>query len=1122
MPPDTDLHTVSAAEDPRVAAVLQEYLTLLEAGARPDRAALLARHPDLAPTLAEAMDGLDFLYGAVNSRPRPAVEPFPTPDGRPAPALLGDFRIVREVGRGGMGVVYEAEQVSLGRRVALKVLPFASALDARHLQRFKNEAQAAAHLHHTNIVPVFAVGSDRGVHYYAMQYIDGQTLADLIRDLRRTRAEADHTHTAATPASDGPATGTNLPPMSGSPAAASTRPKAALTTSLPRRGPAYYKALARLGVQAAEALEYAHQMGVVHRDIKPANLLIDARGALWVTDFGLAQFHGGAELTVSGDVLGTVRYMSPEQAEGRRGLDHRTDIYSLGVSLYELFTFHYPYPAQDRAGLLRQILGEEPRPPRRVRRGLPAELETIALKALAKEPSERYATAQELADDLKRFIEDQPILARRASVRQRIGKWARRHSGMVWMGAALAVLGVVGLSAATVITWRALAQKRESLGLTRKILDELYELATSGFPQESPRLLPKQKEFLLRARDYYQKVADEQGGDPTFDLERARAAVRMGDIENKLGNLPAADKAYEQAMALLAPLAPRDAEARRQLSSAHNSRGVLLIRRGQPVEAEAAFRRAVALQEQLLRELPDDPKVGFDLVAQTDNLGAALHTQGRYEDARQTYATALETANTLLNKTPRPSDDILERKASVLYNLGAATFHLNRHDEARRHWDESLAITRALAEKRPYEPQYEVELASHSFAVGAMNYDDGHMEEAERLARAARSRFAKLVGQYANIPHYQTAYAQALRLQARALRDLNRPTEAEAAYREGLGLMERLIRQVPEWAAARQELLSTRLDLANVLMDMGRADAAVALCRDALKDARDGANQLPASPERDFHLMMVKNNLAEYYRRLGRRGEAEAMYREAVEDGRRLTDGDPTKGDYRAKLAGVYRNLGFMHIQAGQPAAAVEPYRAALAEFERLAADLPRQPRWPVSAAWVRTWLADLYTALDRADDAAEPCRAASAAVRDCIRSHDQDAKARVLAAWFLAANPRPECRDPAEASRLAESVAGQESPLAYEANRALGLARYRQGNAAGAVMALLKARKLRRGSDLETELALAMAQFRGGDPDGARLTYREAIRRIDQARESLPDLDHIRAEADALFRAGP
>src|SRR5262249_27475726 len=201
-------------------------------------------------------------------RPRSA----PPPDEPDAPGRLGDFRIVREIGRGGMGIVYEAEQMSLKRRVALKVLPFAGALDARQLQRFKNESQAAAHLHHTNIVPVHAVGYERGVHFYAMQFIDGQTVAALIRDRRR----ADRSG-ASGPGSDG-----------GPPDETAPHPAAARSTERSARDPAFVRTAARLGVQAAEALEHAHGLGVVHRDIKPANLLVDERGNLWVTDFGLA------------------------------------------------------------------------------------------------------------------------------------------------------------------------------------------------------------------------------------------------------------------------------------------------------------------------------------------------------------------------------------------------------------------------------------------------------------------------------------------------------------------------------------------------------------------------------------------------------------------------------------------------------------------------------------------------------------------------------------------------------------------------------------------------------------------------------------------------------------------
>src|SRR5439155_364276 len=194
-----------------------------------------------------------------------------------------------------------------------------------------------------------------------------------------------------------------------------------------------FRSVARLGVQAAEALDYAHQMGVVHRDIKPGNLMLDGRGDVWVTDFGLAHLQQGeASLTLTGDLVGTLRYMSPEQALAKRVvIDHRTDVYSLGVTLYELLTLEPAFGGSDRQELLRQIAFEEPRPPRRLNKAIPAELETIVLKAMEKNPAERYGTAQELADDLQRFLKDEPLRARRPSLVQRGQKWARRHRPVV-------------------------------------------------------------------------------------------------------------------------------------------------------------------------------------------------------------------------------------------------------------------------------------------------------------------------------------------------------------------------------------------------------------------------------------------------------------------------------------------------------------------------------------------------------------------------------------------------------------------------------------------------------------------------------------------------------------------
>ena len=354
---------------------------------------------------------------------------------------LGDFRIVREVGRGGMGVVYEAEQVSLDRRVALKVLPFAAALDPRQLQRFQTEAQAAAQLHHTNIVPVYAVGCERGVHYYAMQFIEGQTLAALIRELRQLeglrRRETAPTEVLASHAAQ-PGRARLVSGQSGTaglrprPRGADARPQpriipgtaaspepASPSTLLDPQPRPIFRTVADLGIQAAEALEHAHRMGIVHRDIKPANLLVDVRGNLWVTDFGLARLQDDIGPDDDRRPAGHAAVHEPRAGAWaeRAVVDHRTDIYSLGVTLYELLTLR---AGLRRAATARSCCAGSPRrsrrPLRRLNPAMPRDLETIVLKAMAKEPASRYATAQELADDLRRFLEHKPIQARRPSL----------------------------------------------------------------------------------------------------------------------------------------------------------------------------------------------------------------------------------------------------------------------------------------------------------------------------------------------------------------------------------------------------------------------------------------------------------------------------------------------------------------------------------------------------------------------------------------------------------------------------------------------------------------------------------------------------------------------------------
>jgi serine/threonine protein kinase/predicted Zn-dependent protease len=435
--------------------IAEEVKQELDAGREPDIARLIADHPELEQHIRQLIPALHVLHDAGEVLAQP-------PDALSAEAIfppnrrLGDYQIQRQIGRGGMGIVYEAEQVSLRRKVAVKVLPVAATWDDHRLQRFQNEAQAVARLHHQNIVPVYTVGCEHGVHYFAMQYLEGQTLADIIAALR----EPDLRHVCLsglqpipTPV-DGNALTCPFEPQSDSrPSSDSPEPaivthelEATVTTSPAGvwQSRQFYQFVATVGLQAAHGLEHAHQHSVIHRDIKPGNLLVESSGHLWITDFGIARFPGDAAETTTGDVLGTARYMSPEQAKSQNSLvDHRSDIYSLGVTLYELLTLQPAVDGQNVQEILRQIGECEPRRPRRLSRTIPEDLETIVLKAIAKSPLQRYASAQHMADDLQRFLNDEPVLAKRPSW-ARVGmSFLRRHRRSVL--AALASAASVAL-----------------------------------------------------------------------------------------------------------------------------------------------------------------------------------------------------------------------------------------------------------------------------------------------------------------------------------------------------------------------------------------------------------------------------------------------------------------------------------------------------------------------------------------------------------------------------------------------------------------------------------------------------------------------------------------------------
>ena len=432
-----------SVSDSSVLADLIDRLTArMQAGEAIDWEEEAQRHPEYAGELLRLRPALGALGELSRSGPDElsGVAAPPSPADELASGVLGDFRIIREVGRGGMGVVYEAEQVSLGRRVALKVLPFAATIDPRHLQRFQNEARAAACLHHgQHRAGLFGRLRARRL---LLRHAVHRRPQPRRRDPRAAAAHRAGGRAAPAAASPDVRTTAHVPADGVADPKADTEPAARQSTMGPARNREYFRRVAELGVQAAEALDHAHQLGIVHRDVKPGNLMLDGRGCVWVADFGLAHMQQGeAGLTMTGDLLGTLRYMSPEQALAKRvPIDHRTDVYSLGATLYELLALRPAVEGKDRQEVLRQIAFEEPKPPRRIAKAIPAELEVIVLKAMGKNPVERYGTAQEMADDLRRFIDDKPIRARRPSWRKVAARWMRRHRAAVWAAATVAVV----------------------------------------------------------------------------------------------------------------------------------------------------------------------------------------------------------------------------------------------------------------------------------------------------------------------------------------------------------------------------------------------------------------------------------------------------------------------------------------------------------------------------------------------------------------------------------------------------------------------------------------------------------------------------------------------------------
>ncbi len=658
------------SSEPLIEDVIEEFLDRLRNGSSPSVQEYQLRYPSLSQQLPEVLVPIEMMERMSssesinrekeNSRSQsPNKLPF---------TRLGEFDIVCELGRGGMGIVYEAVDRTLDRRVALKVLHSSTVATDKHLERFRREARLAAQLHHTNIVSVFGVGNDSGTYFYAMQFVEGLTLSQILDALRQLSEQGDapaeapaegdgsainvavhlqagrfaerrNTHTDIRPSTiiakpnDTSVNGNDLTITLGTNECVNDRKITEHTSPEPTQsrarnslGMPYWKSVARIGIQVADAIHYAHIHGILHRDIKPANLLFDENGTIWVADFGLAKLAEHDDLTKSGDVVGTLKYMAPEQLDGVS--DARTDIHALGQTLYELLTLEPVCNGATYKELFAQKQEAANHAPRLVNPAIPRDLDTIVQKALAPEPQKRYQSARKLSDDLKRFLDDRPILARRITIAERGIRWCRRNRSLAAMIAATAALMVL---LPTVLTWAYVKQAhqeqrtRHTLGVALEGFDELFRsfiesdgvINSTSVPDGSdaalaPAMINKDTARVLeRMLAFYDRLADANvsSGDTSLEAESAKARRRVGDLYQKLGQFTQAREAYHQAMERYEELTRINADHAVEIAQLHHALGSMYLQQHEYDPALAHYENA--LQSLLTR--PATPPVKFEL-----------------------------------------------------------------------------------------------------------------------------------------------------------------------------------------------------------------------------------------------------------------------------------------------------------------------------------------------------------------------------------------------------------------------------------------------------------------------------------------------------------------------------
>lgn len=761
------LVNLSSQQKLRLTTLLDEFLQSMEHGIQPDSTRILADNPDIAEAFSHYLQKLEAIFGLTthqrnNLADVPVAElPF---------KQLGDFELLRELGRGGMGVVYEAMQTSIGRHVALKLLSLSSALNPKQIARFHNEARAAGLLQHPNIVPVYSVGTQQGVHYYAMQLIEGTSIDQWIEQQRQTEFS---------------------------------------------KRTSWQKIVGWIA-QIGDALHAAHETGIIHRDIKPSNLLLDASDRIWVTDFGLARCTQSSSVTVTGDMVGTVRYMSPEQASGRSSLvDGGADIYGLAATLYEMLALQPVIEGDDPTTILRKIADCAIKPIRSLRPDLPRDLAVVITKAMSYQRYHRYETAQAFAEDLRRVLDHKPTLARPVTAFERVVRWSLRHQRTASSAAAVLIVMVLGLIVSfSLIT----AQKRKTDAIADRNAknEQMARSAFESFGSKVAEILEnipsaeiERRQVLEEALRYHQQFAANAQNSPDTRRSFASTLGIIGSLHGELGASEESVTALRESKAVFAELArsqPRNADVLLDWSISMNNLGQALHRNGKLSEAVTLIQHALEIQDRVAA-IHDSDQLKLQSALAWANLGLLRNDQADKANAESAYRKSVALLGQLDEAYPNMTYAVqLAKVESDLAALLAKTRPRESIDLARK----ALSRESNSLEKNPSRAKLSKQTGTTLNALGSALYEDKQYQAALETYHQAQDILQQLVSRWPEQPDYRSDLAASLNQIGLTLIRMNRMNEARVAFDDALKHQKRLVsefRHDPEVLSTTARLL---------------------------------------------------------------------------------------------------------------------------------------------------------------------------------------------------------------------------------------------------------------------------------------------------------------------------